>query len=218
MLSSSTKKSHQCQSSVTIPRYNTLATVAQDLEPEYIAVGADSHRAWVTLQENNAIAVLDIATATITDIFPLGYKDYAVPPNALDASDRDNAINIANWPVRGMYQPDAIASFESGGETFLITANEGDARGYKCFSEEVHVGDLTLNPAVFANAEELQEPENLGRLKTTTATGDADGDGQHETIFNCSDDKGPEPEGLTIGQIGGRTYAFIGFERGGIAV
>lgn len=242
------------------------ATVAQDLEPEYIAVGADSHRAWVTLQENNAIAVLDIATATITDIFPLGYKDYAVPPNALDASDRDNAINIANWPVRGMYQPDAIASFESRGETFLITANEGDARDYKCFSEEVRVGDLTLNPAVFANAEELQEPENLGRLKTTTATGDADGDGQHETIFNYgarsfsiwntagqlvfdsgsafeqltaelipddfnstndendsfdnrSDDKGPEPEGLTIGQIGGRTYAFIGFERvGGIAV
>lgn len=78
----------------------------------------------------------------------------------------------------------------------------------------MHVDDLTLNPAVFANAEELQEPENLGRLKTTMATGD----GQHETIFNCSDDKGPEPEGLTIGQIGGRTYAFIGFERGGIAV
>ena len=34
-----------------------------------------------------------------------------------------------------------------------------------------------------------------------------------------SDDKGPEPEGLTIGTLSGRTYAFIGFERvGGIAV
>lgn len=242
------------------------ATVAQDLEPEYIAVDADSSRAWVTLQENNAIAVLDIASATITEIFPLGHKDYAVPPNALDASDRDGAINIAHWPVSGMYQPDAIAAFQSGGETFLITANEGDARDYECFSEEVRVDDLTLDPAVFPNAATLQEAANLGRLKTTTATGDADGDGQHEAIFNYgarsfsiwnaagqlvfdsgsafeqltaelipndfnstndendsfdnrSDDKGPEPEGLTVGQIGDKTYAFIGFERvGGIAV
>ncbi len=83
------------------------ATVAQDLEPEYIAVDPDASKAWVALQENNAIAVLDIASATITDIFPLGYKDYA-QDNALDPSDRDDGINIANWPVRGMYQPEPV--------------------------------------------------------------------------------------------------------------
>ena len=159
------------------------ASVAQDLEPEYIAVDADSSSAWVTLQENNAIAVLDIASATITDIFPLGYKDYA-QDNALDPSDMDDGINIANWPVRGMYQPDAIVAFQTGDETFLITANEGDARDYACFSEEVRVGDLNLDPTVFDDPEFLQQPENLGQLKTTTATGDADGDGQHETIVN----------------------------------
>ena len=159
------------------------ASVAQDLEPEYIAVAPDSRRAWVTLQENNAIAVLDIAAATVTDIFPLGYKNYA-EGDGLDPSDKDDAINIANWPVRGMYQPDAIAAFQAGDETFIISANEGDARDYECFSEEVRVADLSLDPNVFDNPALLQEAENLGRLKTTTATGDADDDGQHETLFN----------------------------------
>ena len=159
------------------------ASVAQDLEPEYIAVSPDASKAWVALQENNAIAVLDIASASMTDIFPLGYKDYA-QDNALDPSDRDGGINIANWPVSGMYQPDAIAAFQSGGETFIISTNEGEARDYDCFSEEVRVDDLTLDPTVFDDPEFLQQPENLGRLKTTTATGDADGDGQHETIVN----------------------------------
>ena len=241
------------------------ASVAQDLEPEYIAVDPDASRAWVALQENNAMAVLDIASATITEVFPLGYKDYA-QDNRLDPSDRDDGINIANWPVSGMYQPDAIAAFQTAGETFIISTNEGDARDYECFSEEVRVDDLQLDPTVFENPEVLQQPENLGRLKTTTATGDADGDAQHETIFNYgarsfsiwsadgqlvfdsgsdfelrtaalipddfnstndendsfdnrSDDKGPEPEGVAIGHIGDRVYAFIGFERvGGIIV
>lgn len=36
------------------------ATVAQDFEPEYISVSADGKTAWVTLQENNSIAILQI--------------------------------------------------------------------------------------------------------------------------------------------------------------
>lgn len=125
---------------------------------------------------------------------------------------------------------------------------------------------MSLDPTVFDNPKFLQQSENLGRLKTTTATGDADGDRHHETTFNYgarsfaiwsadgqlvfdsssqfeqftaqqfpdnfnatndenssfdnrSDDKGPEPEGVTVGYIGEQIYAFIGFERvGGIAV
>ena len=102
--------------------------------------------------------------------------------NGLDASNRDDAINITHWPIRGLYQPDAIATFKSFGETFLITANEGDARDYDHFSEEARVGDLALDPSVFDT--ELQADDQLGRLKTTTVDGDSDGDGQHETIFN----------------------------------
>ncbi len=92
------------------------ASVAQDLEPEYIAVSNNSKTAWVTLQENNALAVVDIKNDEVTDILPLGFKDHSFPPgdefppsieadergNGLDASNEDGNINITNWPVFGM--------------------------------------------------------------------------------------------------------------------
>ncbi|MCG9890145.1 MAG: choice-of-anchor I family protein [Thermosynechococcaceae cyanobacterium MS004] len=247
------------------------ATVAQDLEPEYIAVAPDGLTAWVTLQENNAIAVLDIATAQITQILPLGAKDHSLPGNGFDASDRDvdgtsaggGKINIQSQPVVGLYQPDAIASFVIEGQTYYITANEGDARDYPGFNEEARVGanSYTLDPALFPNAATLKQPANLGRLIVTTATGNTDGDGDFDrieafgarsftiwnasgnivfdsgdqleqitavqvpTLFNSdgttasfdtrSDNKGPEPEGVVVGVIHDRTYAFIGLERTG---
>lgn len=107
------------------------ASVAQDLEPEYITVSADSKTAWVSLQENNALAVLDIASATITDILPLGYKDHGIDGNGIAASDTQSDIDIARWPgVVGMYQPDTIASYTADGATYIVTANEGDARAW----------------------------------------------------------------------------------------
>ncbi len=185
---------------------------------------------------------------------------------AFDASNRDDSITITNWPTLGMYQPDSIAAYEYDGITYLVTANEGDARDYDGYSEEERVGGLTLDESAFPNAAELQEDKNLGRLNSTTAIGDLDGDGDHDRIFsygarsfsiwdqfgnlvfdsgddleiitsiyapedfnstndengsfdNRSDDKGPEPEGLAIGTISDRTYAFIGLERvGGVVV
>ncbi|BAY93855.1 MULTISPECIES: choice-of-anchor I family protein [unclassified Tolypothrix] len=238
------------------------STVAQDVEPEYIAFSGDGTKAYVTLQENNAIAILDIASATITDILPLGVKNHNLPGNGIDASDRDGGINIQNWPVVGLYQPDAIASFTANGQTYYITANEGDARDYTGFSEEVRVGgEYVLDPTVFPNAATLKNNANLGRLNVTSASGDTDGDGDFDrieafgarsfsiwdasgkqvfdsgdqleqitaskvpTLFNSeglaagfdtrSDNKGPEPEGVAIGVINNRTYAFIGLERTG---
>ncbi|MGB0563128.1 MAG: choice-of-anchor I family protein [Spirulinaceae cyanobacterium] len=242
------------------------ATAAQDLEPEYIAIAADGNTAFVSLQENNALAVVDIAAAEITDLLPLGTKDHSLPENALDASNRDGEINITTHPVLGLYQPDAIATLTTGGETYVLTANEGDARDYDAFSEEARIADLTLDPDAFPNAAELQDEAVLGRLKTTTTLGDTDGDGDYDELYaygarsfsvwngagelvwdsgsafeeivaselpddfnstndendsfdNRSDDKGPEPEGITVGQIGETTYAFIGLERvGGVVV
>jgi 2',3'-cyclic-nucleotide 2'-phosphodiesterase/3'-nucleotidase/5'-nucleotidase len=158
------------------------ATAAQDFEPEYIAVSPDSRTAWVTLQENNALAIVDIASATVTAVVPLGTKDHSIPRNALDPSDRDGGAQIAPWPVRGLYQPDAIAAYPAGGERYLVLANEGDARDYDCFGEETRVGDLDLAPARFPDAAALQEDATLGRLRTTTASGDLDGDGRHDEI------------------------------------
>jgi DNA-binding beta-propeller fold protein YncE len=106
------------------------ATVAQDLEPEYITVSKDGKTAWVALQENNAIAVLDIDSGEFKAIAASGFKDHLLPGNELDVSDRDGMINITNWPVYGIYQPDAIASYEYQGRTYIVTANEGDARDY----------------------------------------------------------------------------------------
>jgi 2',3'-cyclic-nucleotide 2'-phosphodiesterase / 3'-nucleotidase / 5'-nucleotidase len=188
------------------------ASVAQDLEPEYIAVSLDSTTAWVSLQENNALAVVDITKGTVTDVVPLGFKDHSAyssslqtypfsvggvegssiintkltdtKSNALDVSDRDGGINIRNWSIKGMYQPDAIASFEINGQTYLITANEGDARDYDAFSEEVRVKDLTLDSVAFPNAEALQADAALGRLRVTNALGDTNSDGAFEELYS----------------------------------
>lgn len=161
------------------------ATVAQDLEPEYITVSEDSTKAWVSLQENNAIALLNLINNQITDILPLGFKDYSLPGNGIDASDRDNAINIANWPVLGMYQPDGIASYKVNGKTYIVTANEGDARDYDGFAEEVRVGNnaYQLDPTAFPNASALKQNSNLGRLTVTNTLGDENGDGLFEKIY-----------------------------------
>jgi len=250
------------------------STVAENLEPEYITVSQDSKTAWVTLQEANAIAIVDIATATVTDLVGLGTKDHNAPGNGLDASDRDgipvaNAgrINIQNWPVRGFYMPDAIASYKVGKETYLVLANEGDSRDWEGYSEETRVGSMALDPSVFPPevAADLKKPGNLGRLKSTTAQGDTNGNGVFKEIYTYggrsfsirdskgnlvwdsgdmleritaeanplffnsnhasnkfddrSDDKGPEPEGVTVGQAFGRTYAFVALERvGGVMV
>jgi len=243
------------------------ASVAQDLEPEYIAVSADSRTAWVTLQEGNAVGVLDIPAGRFRAVRGLGFKDYALPGNELDASDRDGRIDIRNWPVQGMYQPDAIARYEYRGVTYLVTANEGDARDYDGYSEVVRLGsdDYPLDTARFPEAASLKQNDKLGRLNVSLASGLNAQSGNYETIhafggrsfsiwtqeleqvwdsgseferitaeanpafFNSnndensfdtrSDDKGPEPEGLALAGLWGRTYAFVGLERvGGVMV
>ena len=159
------------------------ASVAQDLEPEYIAVAADSKTAWVSFQENNALAEIDLRRKRVRRIVALGFKDHRLPGNELDASNRDGAINIRNWPVLGMYQPDAIDAYQTGGRTYLVSANEGDARDYQGFSEEVRVADLTLDNVVYPDSS-IQNDDRLGRLKTTTLLGDANSDGFVEQIYS----------------------------------
>jgi DNA-binding beta-propeller fold protein YncE len=115
--------------------YGPGASVAQDIEPEYIAISADSKKAFVTLQENNSVVEIDIVNKKITRLMGLGYKDHSIAGNGLDPSDQDSAsnsgINISTWNVKGMYQPDAIATFtDAAGNHYFATANEGDAREY----------------------------------------------------------------------------------------
>lgn len=226
------------------------ASLAEDVEPEFIAVSDNSRYAWVSLQENNGLARINLDTKQVDDILPLGFKDYSLPENAIDVSDKDDRIQLNTWPAFGMYQPDAIATYRVDGRSYVVTANEGDARDYDGFSEEERVGDLALDMHAFPNAEQLQQEDQLGRLEITTTLGDTDHDEAYEALYSYgarsfsiwdgltgeqvydsgndlekliidaglyddgrSDAKGVEPEGVTLGNIGHRTIAFIGLER-----
>jgi hypothetical protein len=156
------------------------ATVAEDLEPEYIAVSDDGATAWVTLQENNAIATLDVVAGVFTRIDPLGVLG---PESTFDASDRDSGISIRSWPVGMLPQPDALAGFTVDGVHYLITANEGDQRDWGAFADFARVKNLTLDPAAFPNAATLKQDAQLGRLRVLTDLGDAGNDGDFDALY-----------------------------------
>jgi len=234
------------------------AQPARDLEPEYVAVSQDSKTAFVSLQENNAIAVIDIPTGEVERVFGLGFKPYSKTP--IDASDKDNKVNIKTHDrVFGIYQPDGIAAYQVDGNIYVVTANEGDSREYEAFEDETRVMKVTLDAGAFPNAATLQSEDRLGRLKINRTLGDTDGDGDFDELYNYgarsiaiwdtdgkliadtgadfetktatllpngfnadndegakdkrSDDKGPEPETVVLGQVEGTTYAFVALER-----
>lgn len=160
------------------------ASFAMDMEPEYITVSEDSKTAWVSLQENNALAKIDIEGSSIVEILPLGFKDYSLPQNRIDPSNEDDTVAFNTWPVFGMYQPDAIAMLTDNGTPYIFTANEGDSRDYDGFSEEERIKDITLDANVFPNYEYLQEEPILGRLHITTTLGDWDNNGEYEALYS----------------------------------
>ncbi|WP_299061829.1 choice-of-anchor I family protein [uncultured Polaribacter sp.] len=160
------------------------ADLAKDVEPEYVAISEDSKTAWVSLQENNGIAKINLQTKTIEAIYPLGFKDYSLANNSFDASDKDDVKELKSWPVKGIYMPDAIVYVKINGIEYIISANEGDARDYDGFSEEVRMDDLTLDETVFDADKDYLNEINLGRLKTTTTLGDVNNDGKVEELYS----------------------------------
>jgi len=144
-------------------------------EPEYIAISGNGQFAHVTLQENNAIAELNLQTGQFTRILPLGSKDFSLPGNAIDPSDQDGGVSFRSVPVKGLYMPDAIVSYSVGGQSFYVMANEGDAFGDDADIARLGNAALTLNAGVFPNAAALKQNSNLGRLNVLRngATGDA---------------------------------------------
>jgi len=102
--------------------------------------------------------------------------------NALDVSDKDGQITVKPWPVKGMYQPDSIASYEVDGQVFIVTANEGDERNYSGFSEEQRVSKMSLEPAL--KTKKLQNNDQLGRLKVSIVGADTDQNGLSDTLYS----------------------------------
>ena len=233
---------------------NTAPSV--DLEPEYIACTDDT--AYVSCQEANAIAVLDLDNAQFTGIYSVGFEDYSKVAIDIDKKDETYAPK-AYESLRGIRMPDGISLYETGDETYLLTANEGDAREWGTNSNK-YENEKKSTESPSGNIE-------LGKKATWYKTGTAEGldsnydylfgarsftvlkvtgDGLEEVFdsgsdferitneklpeyFNCSNDdiekedrsgkKGSEPESVTVGTVGGKTYAFIALERiGGVMV
>ena len=149
------------------------AEIARDFEPEYIAVNEDNTVAWVTLQESNAVARIDLTTNTLDKVFGLGFKDLSLNDNAID-SVKDGTVNIATLPygVYGMYQPDTISTYRVGGEDYFVTANEGDDRD-DYYGESTKASKLTHTTI-----------GDIGDLKVNPDLGDADGDGEYEKLYS----------------------------------
>ena len=125
---------------------------SEDLEPEYIAAGNDT--AYVTLQEANAIAVIDLGSLKVTGIYSAGYEDYST--TAVDIDKKDEAYNPAVYEsLRGIRMPDGVALYSVDGVDYIVTANEGDSREWGDYlnEDERDFGDGQTSPSGKITAE-----------------------------------------------------------------
>jgi hypothetical protein len=231
-----------------VPLINSPRTSAgMDFEPEYIAVNAQGTRAYVTLQEANAMAVLNLRTNRFEKVIGLGLKDFSLADNGfggnnfIDPNDKDEKTEPRSSKVKGLYQPDALATYQYRGKTYIVMANEGDTR--EDDGDKARIEDL-VDPV----PEELID---LTRLNTSKPDSELDSDSKliitfggrsfsirdenGELVYDSgslldaeairraiyddkrSDDKGVEPEGVSLLPVDGKMYAFIGLERTKVA-
>ena len=125
---------------------------SEDLEPEYIAAGNDT--AYVTLQEANAIAVIDLDSLKVEGIYSAGYEDYST--TAVDIDKKDEAYNPAVYEsLRGIRMPDGVALYSVDGVDYIVTANEGDSREWGDYlnEDERDFGDGQTSPTGKITAE-----------------------------------------------------------------
>jgi sugar lactone lactonase YvrE len=212
-----------------------LSTQATDIEPEYVSINGNF--AYVTLQENNGVAKVNLRTRTIERVFDLGSVDFST--QLVDISDRDGTGNtplikpVFGNNVRGLRMADAIAAFTltnpgsfASGKDYFITANEGDGRDYTGFNDEERrntgissrlktLKEMTTTPyTAFGSRSASLFDASSGALLW-------DSGNTFQTLAIAagiyddtrSDDKGAEPEGVVVTKLAGRTYAIVGLER-----
>ncbi len=208
------------------------SNTGMDFEPEYIAINAAGSKAFVSLQEANAIGVLDLSTNTFSKVIGLGTKDFSAAGNEIDPSHKDGKIELRSVAVKGLYQPDGMATYEKNGQTYVVMANEGDSR--EDDGDKARVKDTALKNSSPADVQQLNiatTDSTAGNLVTFGGRSFSIRDENGNIVFDSgntldseaiargiyadgrSDDKGVEPEGVTLLEINGRTLAFIGLER-----
>ena len=164
---------------------------SEDLEPEYIAVSGC--KAYVTLQENNAIAVLDIESQTFDGVYSAGFEDHST--TAIDLDKKDDAYDPQTYEsLLGIRMPDGIAAFTVEGATYLVTANEGDAREW---------GDEDQGTFYLS-----EDERDFGEEGVTSPTGGITGEGSglegKVVFFKTEDFDGLDPEKDYV--FGGRSF------------
>jgi len=204
------------------------ASTGMDFEPEYIAVDRYGERAYVTLQEGNAIGVLDLRRGEFKSVIGLGAKDFSAPTNEIDPKDNDSTVSFINAAAKGLYMPDSIASYNWLGIPLLVMANEGDYRednvdrsaassfGAVAPLDRLRVSnrDSSTGNLFAAGARSFSIRGPNGAL--IYDSGSILDRAAHEAgIYDDgrSRDKGVEPEGVALLDLGWKTYAFIGLER-----
>jgi hypothetical protein len=245
-----------------VPDFTNPANIdAGAIEPEFVTVSGD--KAFVTLQDNNAIGVFDLTTNKWERINNLGTITMTI-----DGSNSDG-LKVATGTVKGLPMPDTIASYVAGGKTYLVTANEGDARvDDRDISRFGDVGGGNsmvpiLDDNYPATDTGVRASTALGQLNVSRIDGDTDSDGKIDDVtaigtrsfsiwevqadnslslthdsgplegllknldlaaYNMnrgdtsdadsrSDDKGPEPEGLSVFTLDGMTLLALMLER-----
>ncbi|MFM7651737.1 MAG: choice-of-anchor I family protein [Vulcanococcus sp.] len=201
-------------------------TQATDLEPEYVTVLGNY--AYVTLQENNGVAKVNLVGNMVESIFALGTVDYS--SQLVDLSDKDGGFRpLLGQAYEGLRMPDGIAAYSVRGQDYVVTANEGDGRDYPAYKDE------SANPPTSPNVRTLTDDAVLGSPDRLTTFG-----GRSISVFDAdtgallwdsgntlqtvaiaagfyadgrSDSKGVEPEGVVVAQLNGRSYAIVSLER-----
>jgi hypothetical protein len=204
-------------------------STGMDYEPEYIAVNDDNTLAFVTVQEANGLAVLDLDTYEFTNLIGLGVKDFNVAGNEIDPRDDTPAsVTFQRVAAKGFYMPDAVATYKHRGTTYLVMANEGDFRednddrsaastfGAAAPLDRLRVSNRDSSPGnLFATgARSFSIRTTDGELVYDSGS-TLDHEAHKRQIYDDgrSRDKGVEPEGVALLKIDGRTYVFIGLER-----
>ena len=214
-----------------VPQFgeNLRTNAGMDFEPEYISVEHDGSRAFVTLQEANAIAVLDLSLNAFTEIIGLGAKDFRLQGNEFDPKDNEQRefhqrrrASVLHAGRRGVVQ--------YRGRTYLVLANEGDFREdnadrsaaggapYLALAplDRLRISNVDSSPGNLyaAGARSMSIREADGTLVYDSGS-ILDREAHERGIYDDgrSRDKGVEPEGVALLDIRGRTYAFVGLER-----
>lgn len=218
---------------------NIRTNTGMDFEPEYIAIDSSGTKAYVTLQEANAVGVLDISSGSFDKVVGLGVKDFSQVGNEIDVDDKDGVVSFSTQNLKGLYQPDGIATFEHNGETLYITANEGDYREddgdlIDRLKSKGVAGDLKNLKVSSTDSNLITEDYVVGGTRDITIR-DVNGNIVYSSgsildkaaaaagIYDDgrSDNKGVEPEDVEVFELAGMRFAAVGLERtddGAIAI